>query len=103
MITKIIVVLSVLLLICILKKKSKSEPHTVYGSTSCGWTTKQLQFFERTHQDYEFVDCHKDKCPAFVKGFPTTIPAGKSKEEDNAKVGYNDKIQSGEGVIANLW
>ena len=49
----------------------------VYGSPSCGWTTKQLDYLKKEGKDFKFVDCTKQKCPSFVTGFPTLDVDGK--------------------------
>lgn len=50
---------------------------TVYGSPSCGWTGKQLDYLKEKGKDFSFVDCTKQKCPGFVTGFPTSDVDGK--------------------------
>ena len=73
------------LLFCNLKTfTSSNSKHTVYGSMSCGWTTKQLDHLKSTGQPYVFVDCQKNKCPSFVNGFPTTETA-----DGELVVGFN--------------
>lgn len=44
----------------------------VYGSMDCPWTRKQLEYNNQKGLSYVFVDCKKNTCPNFVKGFPTT-------------------------------
>ena len=53
--------------------KEPKEPSkgswTVFGTTWCGWTTKQLEYLKNKGIDHKFVDCEKGKCDG-VKAFP---------------------------------
>jgi len=42
---------------------------TVFGTTWCGWTTKQLDYLKNKGIEHKFVDCEKGKCDG-VKAFP---------------------------------
>ena len=42
---------------------------TVYGTTWCGWTTKQLEYLKKKSIDHKFVDCEKGKCDG-IDAFP---------------------------------
>ena len=42
---------------------------TVYGTTWCGWTTKQLEYLKKKGIDHKFVDCEKSKCDG-IDAFP---------------------------------
>ena len=42
---------------------------TVYGTTWCGWTTKQLEYLKKNGIDHKFVDCEKGKCDG-IDAFP---------------------------------
>lgn len=42
---------------------------TVFGTTWCGWTTKQLDYLKKKGIEHKFVDCEKGKCDG-VKAFP---------------------------------
>ena len=42
---------------------------TVFGTTWCGWTTKQLEYLKNKGIEHKFVDCEKGKCDG-VKAFP---------------------------------
>ena len=42
---------------------------TVYGTTWCGWTTKQLEFLKKKGIEHKFVDCEKSKCDG-IDAFP---------------------------------
>ena len=57
---------------------------TVYGTKSCPWTVKQLNYFDQKGTAYNFVDCSTQSCPSFVKGFPTVDFNGQTK------VGYKE-------------
>jgi len=52
------------------KKEEKSpEKWKVYGTTWCGWTTKQLSYLKKKGITHEFVDCEKGKCDG-IDAFP---------------------------------
>lgn len=53
----------------------------VYGTTTCGWTNKQLDHMKSNGIEHEFVDCSKDssKCEG-MDGFPTLRHTGTGKE-----------------------
>ncbi len=57
---------------------------TVYGSPSCGWTTKQLDYLNEKGKNFEFIDCTQQQCPGFVTGFPT------SDVDGEINVGYKE-------------
>ena len=42
---------------------------TVYGTTWCGWTTKQLEYLKKKGIEHKFVDCEKSKCDG-IDAFP---------------------------------
>ena len=42
---------------------------TVYGTTWCGWTTKQLEYLKKKSIDHKFIDCEKGKCDG-IDAFP---------------------------------
>jgi hypothetical protein len=82
-----LVVIVLIALIMILKNKKNGGKHQVYGSKQCGYTVKQLEFFDSSGQEYDFIDCSKNKCPDFVDGFPTTKTAS-----GKIVVGFNTDI-----------
>ena len=53
--------------------KEPKEPSkgswTVFGTTWCGWTTKQLEYLKKKGIDHKFVDCEKGKCDG-IDAFP---------------------------------
>jgi hypothetical protein len=49
--------------------QEKKGTWTVYGTTWCGWTTKQLEFLKKKGIDHKFVDCEKSKCDG-IDAFP---------------------------------
>jgi len=57
-------------------KAIKAEPSdgewTVYGSMGCGWTRKQLDYFEGKGKPYTFVDCDSEDCKG-IEGYPTMV------------------------------
>ena len=44
----------------------------VYGTTWCGWTTRQLEYMKKHNKAYEFIDCEKEQCNG-IKSFPTLV------------------------------
>jgi hypothetical protein len=55
----------------------RSGTVTVYGTPNCGWTRKQLDYFETNGVEHSFVDCSDpSSCPSFVDAFPTMIIVG---------------------------
>jgi hypothetical protein len=42
---------------------------TVFGTTWCGWTTKQLEYLKNKGIEHKFVDCEKGKCDG-IDAFP---------------------------------
>ena len=52
-----------------------SGKHTVYGTTWCGFTVKQLDYLKSKNADFVFVDCEKEQCLPDMQGFPVTITA----------------------------
>ena len=71
---------------------SKKEGFTVYGTTWCGYTTKQRDHLNNKYgsNSHAFIDCdkpgNKGKCVG-MKGFPVTITK-KGKRVD----GFNQSI-----------
>ena len=51
------------------KKSTNGGEWAVYGTTWCGWTTKQLDYFKKKGINHNFVDCEKSKCDG-IKSFP---------------------------------
>ena len=60
--------------------------YVVYGTMSCGWTRKQLDYMKQKNIPYEFVDCDKEpeKCKG-LPGFP-----GIKFPDGTKKVGYTE-------------
>jgi len=85
--TTALVVIVLLALIMFMTNNKKNGKHQVYGSKQCGYTVKQLEFFDSSGQEYDFIDCSKSKCPDFVDGFPTTKTAS-----GKIVVGFNTNI-----------
>lgn len=52
------------------------ETITVYGSSGCSWTRKQLETLKQKGLPYTFVDCDTQDCPDFVEAFPTVVTGG---------------------------
>ena len=53
----------------IVKTDKGTGTWTVYGTTWCGWTTKQLEYLKKKGIDHKFVDCEKGKCDG-IDAFP---------------------------------
>ena len=51
----------------------------VYGSTTCPWCVKQIDYFTQKGIPYNFTDCTTEMCPDFVQGFPTLVIQGQIK------------------------
>jgi len=51
------------------QKETDKGTWTVYGTTWCGWTTKQLEYLKKKGIDHKFVDCEKGKCDG-IDAFP---------------------------------
>ena len=49
--------------------KKQEGGWTVYGTTWCGWTTKQLEYLKKKGIEHKFVDCEKGKCDG-IDAFP---------------------------------
>ena len=45
---------------------------TVYGTMGCGWTRKQLEYFNNTKRHYVFINCNEESCDN-IDGFPYII------------------------------
>jgi hypothetical protein len=50
-------------------EKPKGGKWTVFGTSWCGWTTKQLEYLKKKGIDHKFVDCEKGKCDG-IDAFP---------------------------------
>ncbi|MFM8322701.1 MAG: NrdH-redoxin [Chloroflexota bacterium] len=55
----------------------KAGKLTVYGTESCPWTVKQIEYLKQKGKPYTFVNCETGQCPDFVQGFPTMDLDGK--------------------------
>ena len=62
----------------------KSSGWTVFGTTGCSWTTKQLAEMESKGITYKFVDCDKESqnCVG-MSAFPTL-----KNDDGTVKVGF---------------
>ena len=66
----IVVFLVVLYLLIKPKSPPSSGDWTVYGTTGCSWTRKQLDHMKSNNIPHTFVDCDKESCDG-MSGFPT--------------------------------
>ena len=49
----------------------------MYGSRSCSWTNKQINYMRKNGKQFTFVDCDNEECEG-INGFPTLVtPEGK--------------------------
>ena len=56
---------------------SDGKKWTVYGTMSCGWTRKQIDYMKSKNIPHEFIDCSTGKCGENIEAFPTLVsPAG---------------------------
>tara|TARA_B100001758_G_C17967129_1_gene381330 strand:+ start:211 stop:501 length:291 start_codon:yes stop_codon:yes gene_type:complete len=51
------------------KTEDKPIEWTVYGTSWCGWTTKQLEYLKKKGITHKFIDCEKDNCDG-IDAFP---------------------------------
>lgn len=51
----------------------------MYGSPSCPWCVKQMDYFTKKGVPFVFTNCDTEQCPSFVEGFPTLVVAGQIK------------------------
>jgi glutaredoxin-related protein len=57
----------------------------VYGTKTCGWTVKQLDYMNKKGKAYTFIDCaNGGKCDG-MNGFPTLVDPNGVKS-----VGYTE-------------
>lgn len=49
----------------------------VYGTDTCSWTKKQLEYLDQKGEEYSFVNCKTGQCPSFVSAYPTLDLDGK--------------------------
>ncbi len=48
-----------------------SDVIIVYGGEKCGWTKKQLEYFDEHGIPYEFRDCDKGEGREGITAYPT--------------------------------
>ena len=91
LIITILILIAVLLGIYFMSGKKSSTSSscktggwTVFGTTGCSWTTKQLAEMESKGITYKFVDCDKESqnCVG-MSGFPTL-----KNDDGTVKVGF---------------
>ena len=51
------------------KTEDKPIEWTVYCTSWCGWTTKQLEYLKKKGIPHKFIDCEKDNCDG-IDAFP---------------------------------
>jgi len=44
----------------------------IYGSRSCSWTNKQIDYMRKHGKQFTFVDCDNEECEG-INGFPTLV------------------------------
>jgi len=52
-------------------RAGQSDAITLYGTTTCGWTKKQREYFDDKGIAYEFKDCDKGECRDGIAAYPT--------------------------------
>jgi disulfide bond formation protein DsbB len=84
-----LILIAVLLGIYFMSGKTQGSTNTkngwtVFGTTGCSWTTKQLAEMETKGITYKFVDCDKESqnCVG-MSGFPTL-----KNDDGTVKVGF---------------
>ncbi len=61
-----------LVVLCILMTPGAPK-WKVYGTKTCGWTVKQLDYMKKNGKAYTFIDCaNGGKCDG-MNGFPTLV------------------------------
>jgi len=78
MINKIFIAAVVALFIYFLINRNVSVSNysgdiTLYGSHSCPWCIKQVDYLKNKQLSYRFVDCVSGQCPDFVQSYPTLV------------------------------
>jgi hypothetical protein len=58
-----LVVLVLVLLFLWMRHSSGYNQTLIFGSPSCGWCKKQLQYMDAKGLPYHFVDCNTNACP----------------------------------------
>ena len=62
----------------------QTKPWTVYGTTGCGWTRKQLEVMDGKNVKYNFVNCDEENCEG-MSAYPTLLDPNGVKT-----VGFNN-------------
>lgn len=67
----------------------KSTTFTVYGTSWCGYTTKQRKHLDSKYgkKSHKYVDCDGDMCPPGITSFPVTVTGDGTKV-----VGFNTEL-----------
>jgi protein-disulfide isomerase len=82
MISSVVVLVLVVILFALVYMRSTSQYSLqppdkgnliVYGSPTCPWCVKQLEYLTYQGIPYSFVDCREGQCPDFVNGYPTLV------------------------------
>jgi hypothetical protein len=75
---RILLIIAILLLtFSMFSRQQKGGKWTVYGTTGCGWTRKQLKHMKDNNVPHTFIDCDKKDCNGF-NAYPTLKdPSGK--------------------------
>ena len=85
-------ILALVVLVFCYTRSKRQEGYTVYGTTWCGYTTKQTDHLDKKYGSgsHTFVDCdkpeNKGKCSG-MDGFPVTITKDGTRVE-----GFNETI-----------
>ena len=68
-----LVAIAIFILFRVTKSSAPSgEKWTIYGTTGCGWTVKQINYMKKNSKPYKFVDCEKGGCSG-MEAFPTLV------------------------------
>ena len=81
--TIIALILVIITITILYQTKKQSSPSgdaewTVYGTTGCGWTRKQLEYMKKAGKPFRFVDCEKEGCSG-MNAFPTLVHSSGEK------------------------
>lgn len=76
MILLVILLIADIYILCQTGKKkvfsNKVSQWTVYGTMTCEWTRKQLDYLNKTKRPYNFINCNENMCDD-VTSYPTII------------------------------
>lgn len=84
----LVILVAIVIVFCMYRPTAKKEGFTVYGTTWCGYTTKQRDYLDKKYGrgSHKFVDCDKEDCQG-LESFPMTVTKNGTKV-----TGFNETI-----------